>query len=376
MSRKPLIVVSIMLVLLSLLAAGCQSQAAVEEPAAEEPAVEEPAAEEPAEEEPAAEEPAAEEPAAEEPAADAEAITVAVVAGGEIGDKGFIDSANEGLQWLEEELGIQTLLLQGRDEPDRYLDLLLSAAEEADLVYVVPGYFFDEQLQEVVPQFPDTTFVYVDGMASIRYLENEGSFLAGALAAMMTTRTDVLTMADDATVIGQMGGADMPVIHNFMVGFEQGALYVNPDITVITRFAGTHFDPAKGRETALAMYEEGADIIFQVAGPTGLGVFEAAKEADRYVIGVDTNQKPLAPEYTIASMRKRVGESLIDFTQLYLAGEIEIGEAYLYGLAKNGVGIDYGEMDPDLVPQDVRDQIAELQQMIIDGEIVVEQYAE
>jgi basic membrane protein A len=105
-------------------------------------------------------------------------IKVAVVAGGEIGDKGFIDSANDGLNHIEEDLGLETMLLQGRDEPDRYLDLLLSAGEEADLVFVVPGYFFIEQLQEVVPKFPDTTFVFVDGitdipdMTSIRYLEN------------------------------------------------------------------------------------------------------------------------------------------------------------------------------------------------------------
>jgi basic membrane protein A len=181
---------------------------------------------------------------------------------------------------------------------------------------------------------------------------------------------------DDAKVIGEMGGADMPVIHNFMVGFEQGAKYVDPDVTVITRFAGTHFDPAKGRETALAMYGEGADIIFQIAGPTGLGVFEAAKEANRYVIGVDGNQKPLAPEFTLASMRKRVGDSILDFTNMFLAGDIETGEAYLYGLAKNGVGIDYGDTDPDLVPQDVKDRIAELQEMIINGDIVVDQYSE
>lgn len=292
-------------------------------------------------------------------------IKVAVVAGGEIGDKGFIDSANEGLKRIESELGLETMLLQGRDEPDRYLDLLLSAGEEADLVFVVPGYFFMEQQQQVVPQFPDTTFVFVDGvtdiagMSSIKYLENEGSFLAGALAALLTTRTSELSMVDGDKVVGQMGGADMPVIHNFMVGFEQGAKYVDPDVKVITRFAGTHFDPAKGRETALAMYGEGVDVLFQIAGPTGLGVFEAAKEANRYVIGVDGNQKPLAPDNTVASMRKRVGDSLLNFTKLYVNGEIKSDEAYFCGLAKNGVGLDYGEMDPDLVPQDVKDKIAE-----------------
>ncbi len=246
---------------------------------------------------------------------------------------------------------------------------------------MVPGYFFTEELKKVVPEYPDTTFIYADGesdipgMASIKYLENEGSFLAGALATLLTTRTDVLPKVDSAKVIGQMGGADMPVIHNFMVGYEQGAKYIDPEITVITRFAGTHFDPAKGRETALAMYQEGADIVFQIAGPTGLGVFEAAKEADKYVIGVDADQKSLAPENTVASMRKRVGISILDVTKIAIDGKLQKDEVYYYGLAKGGVGIDYGAVGPDLVPQDVKDKIAELEQKIIDGEIQVERYS-
>jgi len=309
-------------------------------------------------------------------------LIVAVVVSGEIGDKGFFDSANEGLELIEEELGFQTLFLQGRQQPDRYLDLLITAGEQADLVFVVPGYFFEEQLADVVAAFPDTTFVYVDGitaiegMSSIRYLEHEGSFLAGALAALMSTRSDILDLGEGDGVIGAMGGFDIPVIHNFMVGFEQGANYVAPDVRIIKRFAGTHFDPAKGRETALTMYGEGADIIFQIAGPTGLGVFRAAQEAKRYVIGVDADQKPLAPENTLASMRKYVGTSILDFTTRYSAGEVGDMAVIEYGLAAGGVGIDYGDIEPDLVPNEIKEQITELQKKIINGEIVVEPYVQ
>lgn len=368
--KKASLIILVSILLVSMLAA-CAS--------APEAAPETTEAETQEEAAPAEEEAEVEEAAEAAPAAD---IVVAAVVGGEIGDKGFVDSANEGLIRMEEELGIKTMILQGRDEPDRYLDLLLSAAEEADLVFIIPGYFFEEQIAQVVPEFPDTTFVYVDGQASledmmsIRFLENEGSFLAGALAAKMTTRTDVLDMADDAKVVGVMGGADMPVIHNFMVGFLQGVSYADAEVEALDKFAGTHFDPAKGKETALSMYEDGADILFQVAGPTGLGVFEAAKEANKYVIGVDTNQKPLAPENTIASMRKRVGDSIFDFTQMFINGETTPGTLYPYGLAKNGVGIDYGESEPDLVPQDVKDYIDELSQQIINGEIAVDEYVD
>lgn len=317
---------------------------------------------------------------AEDAPAEESALTVAVVAGGELGDMGFIDSANEGLIRMEEELGLDTVIVQTRDDTTRYLDVIISAAEQADLIFVIPGYYFDEQLTQVVPEYPGKTFVYVDGeasienMTSIRFLENEGAFLAGALAALMTTDTDMLPNADDAKFVGFMGGADMPVIHNYLVGFNQGAVYADADVEVLNKFAGTHIDPAIGKETALAMYGEGVDIIFQAAGPTGLGVFEAAKEAELYVIGVDSNQKGLAPEYTIASMRKKVGDSIFDFTQMFLNGEIEDGGVYHYGLAKGGVGIDYGGIDPDLVPQEIKDTIDEYSQMIIDGEIVVEEY--
>jgi len=230
------------------------------------------------------------------------ALKVAVVAGGEIGDMGFIDSASAGLDRMASELGLETMIITNHDDNNNNLDILLAAAEEADLIFVVPGYFFDEQLKEVVPQFPDKTFIYVDGATSIEgmdsvvFLQNEGAFLAGALAAVMTTDTEALANADAAATVGFMGGADMPVIHDYQVGFDQGAKYAVEDVTVIDQYAGTHYDAAIGKETALAMYGNGADIIFQAAGPTGLGLFEAAKEAQKYAIGVDTNQKGLAPE--------------------------------------------------------------------------------
>jgi basic membrane protein A and related proteins len=307
-------------------------------------------------------------------------VTVAVVGGGEVGDMGFIDSANDGLKRMATDFGVKTIMIQTRSDTSVYLDDLTSAAEQADLIFVVPGYFFDDQLKQVVPQYPNKTFIYVDGtttqagMTSLVLKQNEGAFLAGALAALMTTDTKDLPFADPAKVIGFMGGADMPVIHDYQVGFNQGAKYAVPDIQIINQYAGTHFDPVKGKETALAMYGKGADIIFQAAGPTGVGVFEAAKDAKKYVIGVDSNQKSLAPDNTIASMRKNVGDAIYNLTKMYLAGQVKTGSTYSFGLADNGVGIDYGEMAPDLVPQAIKDQIEQYRQDIISGKIVVDTY--
>lgn len=360
MFKNKLMVVVCVLAIVSMLVACAPKPTATVEPTAE----------------PTVETVVTEAPATEEPAT----ITVAVVAGGEVGDLGFIDSANEGLKRMESELGIKTTIISNKSDMNVNLDVLISAAEQADLIFVVPGYFFDEQLKQVVPEYPTKTFVYVDGatdiagMTSVTFLQNEGAFLAGALAALLTTETEALPQMDAAKKIGFMGGADMPVIHDYQVGFNQGAKYAVEDVEVINQYAGTHFDPAKGKETALAIYGAGADIIFQAAGPTGVGVFDAGKEAQKYVIGVDTNQKGLAPEWVVASMRKNVGDAIFQFTEAFIAGSINTGDVMAYGLAKNGVGIDYGGMDPYLVPQAIKDKIAEYSQMIIDGKIVVEQY--
>lgn len=315
-------------------------------------------------------------------AAAAPTLTVGVVAGGEVGDMGFIDSANTGLKRMEKELGVKTVIVSNKNDNNNNLDVLLSVAEQADLIFVVPGYFFDEQLKQVVPQYPKKTFVYVDGassiegMTSVVFKQNEGAFLVGALAALLTTENTALPQTDAAKKIGFMGGADMPVIHDYQVGFNQGAKYAVSDIEVVNQYAGTHFDPAKGKETALAIYGAGADIIFQAAGPTGLGLFEGAKEAKKYAIGVDTNQKNLAPEWVVASMLKNVGDSMFLFTQSFIKGDIKTGAVMSYGLKEGGVGVSYGDMDPDLVPQAIKDKVAGFAKDITDGKVVVETYTE
>jgi basic membrane protein A and related proteins len=271
-------------------------------------------------------------------------------------------------------------MIQTRNDTTVYLDSIISAAEQADLIFIIPGYFFDEQLKQVVPEYPEKTFVYVDstspveGLTAVGFKQNEGAFLAGSLAALMTTETTALPNADKAKVVAFMGGADWPVIHDYQVGFDQGTKYAVSDLTVIDKYAGDHFNPVLGKETALSLYSQGADIIFQAAGPTGVGVFEAAKDAKKYVIGVDSDQKSLAPENTIASMRKNVGDVICMFTKQFMNDEITKGEVYNYGLAENGVGIDYSTVAPDLVPQTVKDKIEQYKQDIISGKIVVDVY--
>lgn len=305
-----------------------------------------------------------EEPAAEE----ASALKVALVVAGGLGDRSFYDSSNEGLKMAIEKLGVEGKVLECKNDPTLYTDQLVQASTASDVVVVV-GFEFYDVIQEVAAEFPDKKYVYIDNVIEnvenitcIDYKENEGSFLAGALAAMESKTGK----------IGMVGGMDIPVIRNFQVGYEAGAKYINPDIQVETIFAGDFEDPAKGKESALALYAKGVDIVFQVAGKTGEGVFEAAKDTGKFAIGVDSDQRYINPDAIIASMIKGVDISIYETIEKIQKGEFESGNVYEYGAKENGVRIAYGTEDmPKLVSDEAMNQIQELTAMIIQGDIEV-----
>ena len=305
----------------------------------------------------------------EEPATEkASALKVALVVAGGLGDRSFYDSSNEGLKMAIEKLGVEGKVLECKNDPTLYTDQLVQASTASDVVVVV-GFEFYDVIQEVAAEFPDKKYVYIDNVIEnvenitcIDYKENEGSFLAGALAAMESKTGK----------IGMVGGMDIPVIRNFQVGYEAGAKYINPDIQVETIFAGDFEDPAKGKESALALYAKDIDIVFQVAGKTGEGVFEAAKDTGKFAIGVDSDQRYINPDAIIASMIKGVDISIYETIEKIQKGEFESGNVYEYGAKENGVRIAYGTEDmPKLVSDEAMNQIQELTAMIIQGDIEV-----
>ena len=247
-------------------------------------------------------------------------------------------------------------------------DQLVQASEYASIVAVV-GFEFYDVVQEIAKEFPEVYYIYVDNeiegidnLITISYAENEGSFLAGALAAMLT----------ESKIIGMVGGMDIPVIRNFQVGYEAGAKYIDPDVEVETIFAEDFEDPAKGKEAATALYSRGADIVFQVAGKTGEGVFEAAEELGKYAIGVDTDQRYINPDVIVASMVKKVGLSIYDTIENILKGEVNSGKVIYYGLEQDGVGIGYGTEDmKQFVTDEMKAQLDEIKDKIVKGEIEV-----
>lgn len=296
----------------------------------------------------------------------AESLKVALVVAGTLGDKSFYDSANVGIERAAKELGVHTKVIECKHDPANYVPYLAAAGKNFDLIFVA-GFEFIDALPQVAPQFADKDFVQMDyvGDASevsyVDFLENEGSFLAGALAASMTK----------TGTIGAVMGEDIPVMHSFLTGYTQGAKAVKADVTVLSGFAGSWEDPAKGKELALSQKNGGADVIFQIAGGTGTGVLEASKEGGFWGIGVDSAQETDYPETVLSSMLKRLDVAVFDLTKAKSEGAFKRG-VFTYGLKNGGVGLSWSDVAKKNIPAPVQQQLKDLEQQIVDGKIVVE----
>ena len=313
--------------------------------------------------------------------ASAAPLRVAVVVAGGLGDKSFYDSSDAGFRKAVKELGIQGKVIECKYDAANYVPYLAAAAKNFDMVFIV-GFEIVDALTQVAPQFPKTEFVQMDMSGKIAHVsfvnfkENEGSFLAGALATMMTNRSGD-PRVNKKEIIGAVGGQDIPVIRNFITGYEQGARYVNPKIKVISGFVGNWDDPSKGKEMALAQHSQGADVIFQIAGGSGQGVITASKEKKFYSIGVDSPQEHLAPGSVLTSMVKRCDVAVFSLIKDKIDGKYKRGHTYVYGLKEKGVGLSlWTEEAKKTVPADVIAKIEKLEKDIVSGKIKVNSYKE
>jgi basic membrane protein A len=293
------------------------------------------------------------------------------------GDKSFNDAAYEGF--------IQARAAIGAEEKDfKYLEpsgaidreaALRGFAEQGFDVVVGVGILFSEAIFRTAPAFPRTTFVCVDydpagraampkNLIGLAYREHEGCFLVGAIAAL-TTKTDK---------VGFIGGMQIPLIEKFAAGYAAGARAVNPDVVVLVAYAGqtpeAFADPARGKELARTQFQQGADIIFHASGSTGLGVFEAAKELGKLVIGVDKDQYADAPGHVLTSMFKRVDLSVKN-TIIEVAQGKKTGGLRQFGLAESAVGYVHDDNNNDLIAPVVRERVESLRTKIISGEVKV-----
>lgn len=318
----------------------------------------------------------------EKEASGEDAVRVCIVYTGNLGDKSYNDSCNMGAQRAVEDFGIELKSLEGTTAQEWEANLVAACEEGYDLIIGASSNIAD-YVTKHAPDYPDTKFAVIDttvdlpNVESISFAQNQGSFLAGAAAAMFTQKTDIEGVNEEH-IIGWVGGMDIPVLHDFYTGYEQGAKYIDPDITILQAFAGTWTDPLKGKELTLAQYEQGADIVMNVASGTGPGVLEAAKEAGKYAIGVDLNQDADQPGHILTSMVKRVDNACYLVIQSVVEGTFEGGTTQYLSLSEGGVSLtDFSVMKEalgDQFPQDIVDKCEELEEQIISGEIVVENY--
>lgn len=309
-------------------------------------------------------------------------VKVGVVLSGFLGDKSFNDSANIGLERAKKELGVEVKILQSQVPAEWESNFVALASEDYDIVIGVSTQFQDI-IEKHAPKFPDKKFALIDGslqldnVASAIFAQNEGSFLAGAAAAIFTTKTDVPGVNSDK-IIGWVGGMDIPVLQDFFIGYKQGAELIDPDIKILRSFAGTFNDPLKGKELTIAQYSQGADIVMNVASNTGNGILEAAKENNKYAIGVDINQDDIYPGHILTSMLKRVDIAAYLIVESVVKGTFEGNKVLYLGIDNGGVGLtDMSTMKNalgDKFPNDIFEKIADLEKKVKSGEIKVKNY--
>ena len=244
-------------------------------------------------------------------------------------------------------------------------------AEAGQNPIVMTGFAFGNVLEQVAPDYPDTSFVIIDmvvdqpNVRSVVFNEHEGSYLVGMMAAE----------ASKSGTVGFIGGMDIPLIRKFACGYAQGVRVANPDATVISNMTGTTpaawNDPVKGSELAKAQISQGADVIYAAAGGTGVGVLQTAADEGILSIGVDSNQNHLHPGKVLTSMVKRVGNAVYD---AFMDGPGLSTGFRVMGIANGGVGYALDEHNASLVSEDMKAKVDAAAARIADGELVVHDY--
>ncbi len=314
-------------------------------------------------------------------ATEEEPLRVAYIINGSLGDQSFYDSGQAGIDRIAADFGVKTTTLETSFDAAKYPQALQSAVQwKADVIFVI-SYGFEDLVKEYADNNPDIKFINIDTVVqnskgtitSVDFIEEEGAFMAGAAAALLTTDSSI-PGTNPEKIIGAVGGDKDPVIDAFIFGYTKGAQYIDPEITVDTVYAGTWDDPVRGKQAAKQLYSRGSDIVFQIASLTGNGVLEAAAEEGMYAIGVDSNQNAQQPGHVLTSDLKNVGDAIYNVFTSINNGTYKAGEVLQYGLKEDGVGLAIDEYTRAILPEKSLAILADIEKKIISGEIKVPTY--
>ena len=306
---------------------------------------------------------------------------VAYLINGGLGDQSFFDSGQRGIDQIAEEWGAQVTTIETNFDPAKQLQGLDSVIQWGANVVFVISYGYEDLVRSYAEDNPEIIFVNIDtivqndakNITSIDFIEEEGAFMAGAAAALLTV-DESIPGVNPLKLVGAVSGDDDPVINTFLFGYENGARYIDPEVTVENIYVGVWDDPVRGKQAAQQLYSRGADVVFQIAALTGLGVLEAARDEELYAIGVDSNQNPLYPGHVVVSDLKEVGDAIVDVYRSIGDGTFQRGVVREYGLAEGGVGLAIDEHTYDILPEESINILIDLQQKIVDGEVVVPRF--
>ena len=287
-------------------------------------------------------------------------------------DKSFNEAAYNGAEAFKKRTGIEYQEFEPINEAQREQALRRMARSGANIIVGV-GFSQTSAIETVAAEYPDVKFTIIDGVTdapnvqSVVFKEHEGSFLVGMLAVM----------ASSTGKVGFVGGMDIPLIRKFACGYEQGAKHVKGDAEILVNMTGNTpsawNDPTKGGELARSQFDRGADVVFAAAGATGVGVYQAAKDAGKLAIGVDSNQNHLQPGTMLSSMVKRVDVAIDEAFTAVMEDSWKPGIKVL-GLAEDGVGWALDENNRSLISGEMEEALGKARKAIVAGDIKVADY--
>lgn len=313
------------------------------------------------------------------PKSDIKAAMVTDVGG--LGDKSFNDMSYAGLERAQKELGVEIKALESNEIADYRPNIDQLAGAGYNAIFTV-GFLMTDTTTQTAGEYPDVTFGGIDqfypappaNAAGLLFKENEAAYLAGVVAGLATKDKALDSRINDKNVIGFVGGMDIPPVEKFEVGFIAGAKSVNPDVEVISLYAGSFDDQAKGKELALSEIEKGADVVFAAAGLTGLGSITACQEKGALFIGVDADQYETVPgsgDVMLTSAVKRVDNAVFETIKQIVDGTFKGGQNVEFGLAEDGVGIAPFHDFESKVSQDIKDAVEAARAAVLDGSVKV-----